>query len=306
METVTKPGSRPEPETAGEMLRLGREFLERKGLSEARLESELLVAHALGIDRLKLFLSLERPLEVAEVGRARELLVRRSKREPVAYITGAREFYSRPFRVGPGVLVPRPETELLVDLARDRVREAGQGTREPLRIADLGTGSGCLAITLALELPGARVTAVDVSPVCIELARENAAALGAEIELLEGDGLELLAEAARRERFDVLVCNPPYVTPEEREGLEPDVALHEPELALFAPPGDPDHWLRRLLDASRELLAPGGQLLVELGAGQAQRARALAAERGQEVRLHRDLAGIERVLEYREEPLSEA
>ncbi len=157
------------------MLALARGFLERKGLGEARLEAELLVAHALKVDRLGLFMRLDAPIQGAEVDLARDCLVRRGRREPTAYIVGQREFFGRDFAVGPGALVPRPETELIVDLARERIpSERTQG----LRVADVGTGSGCLAVTLALELEGAVVDAIDL----------NANGLGLVLppELLEG------------------------------------------------------------------------------------------------------------------------
>lgn len=292
----------PGPRTAGEMLTLARDFLARKGLPEARLEAELLVAHALGRDRLGLFLALDEPVERAEVDRARELLVRRAAREPVAYLTGRREFYGRPFQVGPGVLVPRPETELLVDRARawcDR-GPAAELSGWPA-VGDFGTGSGCLAVTLALELPGARVVAVDVSPEALEYARSNADALGAAVELLQGDDVAPLRRA-HPGGLDLLVSNPPYVDPRERDALDPDVRDHEPAVALFAPPGDGEHWVRRLLDEGLALLRPGGLLLVELGAGQAPRVRALLAERGLRGELHRDLGGVERVLAVERDP----
>jgi len=275
------------------MVRMAREFLERKGVEAARLEAELLVAHALSLDRLQLFLQFDRPVGPAEVDRARDLLVRRGRREPTAYIVGAREFYGRTFRVGPGVLIPRPETEHLVD----RAIEIGRATSDrPLRIADLGTGSGCIAITLALELPGATVLAVDASGAAVLCARENALGLAATLEVVEGDGLATLAEAGR---FDLVVSNPPYVAREERASLAPEVREHEPEIALFAPAGDTDFWVRTLLERARDWLAPGGTLLVELGLGQAARVRPIAERLGWKVAFHRDLAGIERLLEAR-------
>jgi len=275
------------------MLALARAFLQRKRIDEARLEAELLVAHALGLDRLGLFLQLERPLEPGEVDRARDLLVRRGRREPVAYITGRREFYGRVFEVGPGVLIPRPETELLVDLARERL--AG---RAGARVADLGCGSGCIAVTLALELAGARVLAVDLAPEAVACTRRNAERLGAGLEAVEGDAFaELERAVAAGGRFDLLVCNPPYVTPEEGAGLAPEVREFEPAGALFAPPGDPDHWARRILARARETVAAGGTALVELGCDQGPRALALARAEGLTARVHADLAGVERVLE---------
>ncbi len=271
------------------MLARGREFLERKGVESARLEAELLCAHALELDRLKLFLDLDRPVSGDEVARARELLVRRAAGEPSAYLTGAREFYGRPFRVEPGVLIPRPETELLVDLVRERA-----DGRPGLCVLDVGTGSGCIAVTLALELPDARVAACDVSARALAVARANAEALGACVEFVEADGP---APPAGFGPLDVLVSNPPYVDPADAGELAAVVREHEPPEALFAPAGDPDHWARRLLDEGPAFLAAGGRILIELGLGQGPRALALARERGLEARLHADLLGVERVLE---------
>lgn len=273
---------------------MAREFLGRKGLDEARLEAELLVGHALGMDRLGLFMQLDRPVTPQEVDLARDLLVRRGRREPVAYIIGRREFYGRDFCVGPGVLVPRPETELLVDIAREELGGEG-GPSEP-EVYDLGTGSGCIAVTLALELSGAQVVGADCSPTAIQQASANAERLQASVELLLGDGLELLAS---RGPLDLLVSNPPYVEPGERPTLAPEVRDHEPELALFAPEGDPDHWVRRLVEAAPAALRPGGLLLVELGARQGPRALELARGAGLEADLVEDLARIPRVLRAR-------
>jgi release factor glutamine methyltransferase len=278
-----------EPRTVREMVARGREFLERKGVEAARLEAELLVAHALGIDRLQLFLALDRPLERTEVARGRELLVRRGTREPTAYVTGRREVYGRAFEVGPGGLVPRPETELLVDRARALL--AG---RADARIAAVGTGTGCIAITLALELPGSEVSATDSSAAALAYARANAARLGAAVALHEGDAL---APLAGRAPYDLVVSNPPYVDPAERDALAPEVRDHEPSEALFAPAGDPDFWARRLVREAVPLLAPGGWLLVELGHGQGARVASWLAPRGHVWTLHRDLERIERVLE---------
>ncbi|MCY2960231.1 MAG: peptide chain release factor N(5)-glutamine methyltransferase [Planctomycetota bacterium] len=302
------------PQTAGEMVKLAREFLSKKGIEEARLESELLVAHALGLDRLKLFLQHDRPLADEEIARARELLVRRGKREPTAYLTGKREFYGRPFLVGPGALIPRPETELVVDRAREIAR-ARAASGEPLAIAaDFGTGSGVLAITLALEVPGLEVYAVEASEEALAWARRNAEALctapldpdanarpAARVEFARGDGYALLAERAGAlgRGFDLVVANPPYVTRDEAADLAPEVRDHEPATALFAPEGDPDHHLVRLLDGLAVWLAPGGTLLVELGHRQGARAKALAEARGLDARLHRDYGGVERVFETR-------
>jgi release factor glutamine methyltransferase len=284
------------------MVRRAREFLVRKGVEDSRLEAELLVAHALGLTRLELFMQLDRPVTGTEVDAARDLLVRRGRREPAAYITGEREFYGRAFRVGPGVLVPRPETEHLVDRARAIAKErAARG--DPVALAaDFGTGSGCIAITLALEIEHVELVAVDASAPALAIARENAGRLGATVEFLEGDGFATLARVVheRGRGFDLVLANPPYISRTDRGTLAPEVRDHEPEVALFAPDGEPDHFVRRFLDEGRALLAPRGVILVELGHDQAPRVRALAEARAIPVRFHRDLAAHERVLEIDE------
>jgi len=287
-------GRPPAPRTAGEMLAMARAFLERKGAPEGRLEAELLVAHSLGLDRLGLFMQLDRPVGGAEIDAARDLLVRRGRREPVAYITGKREFYGRDFRVGRGVLIPRPETEQLVDIARERAGALAEG--RSYHVLDVGTGTGCIAVTIALELPDACVTAVDISEKAIAYTEANAELHEVDVSVLRGDGIGVASGAAP---FDLVVSNPPYVDPADAPGLAPEVREYEPEQALFAPEGDVDYWVRRLLADAAGVLVPGGLLLVELGAGQGARALALAREAGFEARLHEDLAGIERVLEAR-------
>jgi len=273
-----------------DLVSLGRAYLERQGVEGARLEVELIVAHALGINRLQVFLELDRPVEESEVVQSRQLLLRRAKGEPSAYLTGLREFYCRDFEVGPGVLIPRPETELLVDLGRERVgEEAG------IRILDLGTGSGCLAISLALEVGGSHVTAVDISPEALAFAERNAERLGPHerpVDFRLGDGLD----AVRGERFDLVVSNPPYIQPSAPTGLSESVLKYEPGLALFEPEGEPDHWVQ-LLATADELLEPGGTLLIELGFDQAPRVGRWLGERGLAHHIHADLAGIPRVLE---------
>ena len=293
----------PKPRTAGEMLRMAREFLERRGVEEWRLEAELLVAHALGLERLQLFMQIDRPVADVEIDRARDLLVRRGRREPLAYITGKREFYGRSFKVGPGVLIPRPETEHLIDRARELVKtwRASDAARL-LNIADIGTGSGCLAITLALDTLPNEVLAIDISAAAILCAEENAKALGASVHFVEGDGIVELERAASAKRFDLVVSNPPYVTPEERASLAPEVREHEPALALFAPSGAADHWVERLVASAERVLAADGVLLIELGAQQAARALAIARKSGFQARAIKDYAGIERVLEVTRAP----
>lgn len=287
------------PRTAGEVLERSRAFLAAKGVEGARLDAELLVAEAVGLDRLGLFMAIDRPVVASEIDRARDTLVRRAAGEPTAYILGRREFYGRNFAVGPAVLIPRPETELLVDKARDSAAALIEAGCEAPRICDLGTGSGCIAITLALEVKTARVLAIDLSPEAIAMANANAEALEVPPERLgfrTGDAFEQLAAVAPG-GVDLVVSNPPYIDRKAGAELEADVRAHEPDLALFAPDGDPDYWVRRLIEERAKWLAPGGKLLVELGFDQAPRVVALAAAAGAEIVIHEDLAGIPRLVE---------
>ena len=271
---------------------MARAFLERQGVEGDQRDADLLLAHALGCDRLQLLMRLDEPVQEAERDRARELLVRRGQREPVAYLTGEREFYGRSFAVGRGCLIPRPETELLVDLARDEAREREVGT-----LLDVGTGSGALAVTLALELPGAAVTAVDREPEALQFARRNAEVLGATVVVTECDALDWLPSAGP---FDLICSNPPYVDRAVEQDLSPEVRDWEPAAALFAPAGDRDLWVRALTQAAAGgALAPGGLLLVELGHDQGPAALEAARRAGLQARLETDLEGLDRVLAAR-------
>jgi release factor glutamine methyltransferase len=180
---------------------------------------------------------------------------------------------------------------LIVDLARTLHAQSPRTS-----VLDIGTGSGCLAISLALELSAPRVVAVDISPAALTLARSNAAALAAQVEFLLGDGPEALGAA---EPFELLVSNPPYIEPGEAASLAPDVREWEPAEALFTPAGEPDHWLERLNRAAAERLTVDGVALIELGHQQAPRALELALAAGLRARTHRDYGGVERVLELR-------
>ena len=218
------------------------------------------------------------------------LVLRRMTHEPVAYITGVREFYGRDFMVTRAVLIPRPETEGVIEAVPPDIF-AGQGTNEPVAL-DIGTGSGCLAITLALEHPATRVIATDVSREALAIANENAQRLGADrVEFVESPlvppGLPPL---------DLIVTNPPYVPERDRESLSPDVRDFEPALALFAGEDGLDV-IRALLPQARTALKPGGVLVMEIGAGQAGTVTALVAEAGLRlVTIRLDLQGIPRIV----------
>ncbi len=266
-------------------------YFARSGVDAPRLTAELLLAHALGCDRLRLYLDFDKPLAEPELARYRALLQRRATREPTAYLLGTKEFYGRGFRSDARALIPRPETEHVVEAALGCL-PAGGGA------LDLCTGSGCVGITLALERPGARVLASDLSADALALARENAERLGAGLELLQGD---LFAPVPADLRFDVITANPPYVPTSELSGLAPE--LHrEPVLALD---GGVDGLsvTRRLVADAPARLRPGGVLVVEMHESHAETLPALCLEAGfAAAEARRDLAGLPRLVVARARP----
>jgi release factor glutamine methyltransferase len=273
--------------TLGEVLRLSTAHLERHGSPTARLDAELLLGHALDLGRLELYTGFERPLTDNELGACRELIARRAKREPVAYILGRWGFRGLDVDVDRRVLVPRPETELVVD----RCLALLDGVPSP-SVVDVGTGSGAIALSLASELPGAAVCACDVSDDALEVARGNGARLGIDVEWVRSD---LLSELSGR-RFELVVSNPPYVATAEIEALEPEVRDWEPRGATVG--GDTGlEVIERLVSAAPEALAPGGALVLEVGAGQARAVAGMMEGAGLgAAEVGRDHAGIERIV----------
>jgi release factor glutamine methyltransferase len=273
--------------TIRELLGPTREYLEGKGVPSARLDAEYLIAHVLGIPRLALYLDHDRPLEPAEVDRLRDLVRRRGRREPLAYVLGSWSFYGLELHCDARALVPRPETEILVE--RCLALLAGSGAPA---IVDVGTGTGAIALALASKLPDAAVTAIDLSPGALALAAENAEANGLadRVELLEGD---LLAPVAGR-AFDLVASNPPYVA--AGDAVDPEVEQYEPALAVYA--GDGGRAIHeRLAAEAHTVLKPGGYLVIEVGEGQAPwLAEHLAGHGYAAVEATRDLRGVERVV----------
>lgn len=263
---------------------------EKRGIDSPRLDADLLVARALQMERIALYLDLERPLDDTERGRVRQLVERRRRREPVAYILGEREFYGRPFEVNPHVLIPRPDTELLVEQAL-RALDAGPDGA----VLDLCTGSGAVAVVVAAERPEQHVVATDISEQALEVARRNAERNGVaeRVAFHSGDLFEALPDS---EPFACITANPPYVREDERAELQPEVRDHEPELALFAA----DEGLgviRRILQGAAERLVDGGSLLMEVGYQQAAQVAELFEQAGfRDVERVPDLSGIERVV----------
>jgi release factor glutamine methyltransferase len=289
-------------------------FTERR-LETPRLDAEILVAHALGLSRVQLYVQHDRPLTAAELADIRGLIKRRQAGESVAYVVGKKEFWGLELAVDARVLVPRPDTETLVEEGRARLDEQvnqtgtlggflGPPATTPLgeaqlrqreqqeRIADVGTGSGAVALALAKLRPAAALYAVDVSPDALAVASANAQRLGLPVTFLEGD---LDAPLAGHGPFSLIVANLPYIPRAELAGLPPEVRA-EPSLALDGGPDGLD-LVRRLVASAPALLRAGGALALEIGAGQADATAALLDAAGfQDVRRRRDLGGVERVV----------
>jgi release factor glutamine methyltransferase len=286
--------SNSEPWSIKRVLAWATDDFKRRGNKSARLDAELLLGEALGLDRIKLIVEAERPLADDELVRYRDLIKRRRAFEPIAYILGRREFFALPMRVDRRVLIPRPDTEILVEAALF-------GTRDQHlygRMLDLCTGSGCVAIAFAKERPTWRVTAVDLSPDAVAVARENAQRAGVvhNLAVLEGDLFAALPEGAR---FELITANPPYIPSAEIESLDPDVRDFEPRLALDGG-ADGLSVTRRLVSEAARYLDPGGLLALEGGFDQAPAVAALLEQAGfSQITRSRDLAGVERVVSGR-------
>ncbi len=274
----------------GQVLTLSADYLAQRGVPSPRIEAELLLGHAIGLERLQVYLQHDRPLTEAEVTRARGLLARRGRREPLAHITGSREFWSREFKLRPGLLVPRPDSETLVQALLDRIPE---DRSEPLFVVDLGCGSGCLGLSIAAERACVRLYAVDLARDALECTRENAVALEVKdrVGLLQGD---LLAPIPAERPVDWIICNPPYIPSGDIPGLQPEVRSYE-DLRALDGGADGLDVIRRLLPAARERARQG--LVMELGHDQGPAVMALAEPLGfSGLQLLRDLGGRDRAL----------
>lgn len=286
--------------TVGRLLNWTTDFLRDKGADSPRLDAEVLLAHARGCPRIELYTAFEE--EAAEPLREsfRELVRRRATGVPVAYLVGHREFFSMSFKVTPDVLIPRPESELLVVRVLDLAKQ--QTSDDTLRIADIGTGSGILAVCCAKHLPKSDVTAIDVSPEALAVAKANAEQHGVSerVQFIHSD---LFVEHADGSQYDVIVSNPPYVASEEMAGLDVDVRDHEPHLALDGGEQGTEI-IARLIPQAAERLKPGGWLLMEVGPDNAALVEQLVAD-NQQLSLQEtiaDLAGHLRVVQASKQP----
>jgi release factor glutamine methyltransferase len=258
--------------------------LAEAGVETPRIDAEILLAHVLGITRSAVRADRQRELGEAEGAALERLLARRETREPLAYVLGEWGFRRLTLSVDHRVLVPRPETEIVVERALARI-----ASLDAPRVLDVGTGSGAIALALADEHPGARVAALDASPDALALARENAVRTGLELELVEGDLFAGLPEG----EWDLVVSNPPYVLPSEIDSLEPEVRDWEPREALVG-----EGATEAIAEHARTVLRPGGALVLEIAAGDAERVVVVVRNLGfEDVTVTKDLAGRDRVVE---------
>ena len=270
--------------TVGEVLRRSTDHLAAKGCESPRLDAEVLLAHALGMKRIDLYMAFDRPMVSGELDAARALVARRSGREPLQHILGEWGFRRLTLRVDGRALVPRPETEIVVE--RCLALLVGHG--EP-HVLDVGTGTGAIALAIADEHPGAHVTGVDISPDALALARENVARTGLEIELAEHDLYAGLPPGP----WDLVVSNPPYIASRDGESLAPEVRDWDPHVALFA-----EDAVAAVARGAVPVLREDGALVLEVGDGQAADVASLLVELGfRDVRVTPDLTGRERVVE---------
>ena len=283
------------PETAREALLRATEALRKRGKETPRLDADLLLAHALGLGRTQLYAQLDRRLSAAQQELFQDLLERRLAGAPVAHLLATKEFYGLTFHVGPDALIPRPETEILVEHALS-ILEGWEGEGR-IRVADVGTGSGCIAIALTANSPAVHVWATDISPQAVDIARLNLESHGLEgrVDLLLGDLLNPVPKPIR-----LIVANPPYVRRSDLEDLQAEIRDHEPHVALDGGPDGTDV-IARLLAQAPAWLAPDGAMLLEIGALQGEAISELARKcfPAARVSVIPDYADLDRIVEIR-------
>jgi len=285
-----------EVRTVRDLLRVTAEYLDGKGVESPRVSAERLLADVLGLTRIEIFMQHDRPVLGAELDRYRDLVRRRAGGEPLQHILGETEFFGRPFKVEPGVFIPRPETERLVEIAASLLAPGDRNLLEPVAV-EVGTGTGIVAVSLALEVPRLAVWATDVDPAAADLARRNAHRHGVEgrVTVLEGSRFDPLP-ARLKGAVDLLVSNPPYVRTAEIEELQVEVRAHDPRAALDGG-ADGLVFYRALASGLGAWLRPGGAVAVEIGADQGEQVPPILAASGvQELAVHKDYAGRDRVV----------
>ena len=294
--SANKPSSRPA--TIKGFLKWATVSLKSFDVPDAEAEAEYLLSHALKLKRHELFLHGLRPLAKDEEKTLREFIRRRTLREPSQYITGTAHFRGLELKVTRAVLIPRPETELIVDEALRAASSAPLAGKRELIVLDLCTGSGCIAISMCVEMPSAVVFATDISWDALSIASENARRLNVEgrIVFMQGGLFKALAGHKLKGAVDIILTNPPYVPEAELFGLEPEVKDHEPRSALSAGP-DGLAYIREIISVAHEYLRPGGRLIMEIGWGQDGPAMELFEKNGSymDLRVIKDLSGVKRI-----------
>ncbi len=281
--------------TVRELISSGAALLAEAGVEDSRLDAELLYDHITGLDRTHRILQYREEVTEEIVETYSEILARRAAGEPLQYITGVQEFMGLPFHVAPGVLIPRPETELLVEKAVAWAKSFCEksDTARACRVLDIGCGSGAIGVSLAKLVPAASVTCTDISSAALEIARQNAARLSVDVEFLEGD---LLAPVEGR-KFDLILSNPPYIARDVVRGLAREVRDHEPEMALCGGEDGLDVY-RQLASSLGDALQPGGAVMMEIGHDQREAVKKMLEETGVFAGIvgYRDLAGRDRII----------
>jgi release factor glutamine methyltransferase len=281
--------TQPKVWTALELLRWGTEYFNEKNIDSPRLTIELMLCEVLQCSRLQLYMSYEKPLTEKELATMRTMIAKRSRREPLQYILGKTEFYGLPYFVDRSVLIPRPETEILVEKT---IQSAKKLQKDSISIVDIGTGSGCIAITLAKKLPHCRVVGIDNSEDALEVARRNAALNEVEVEFIKRD---VFREMKVKQPFDIIVSNPPYISRKDMADIEPELSLYEP-LSALTDNNDGLEFYRRFAVLFGEILDKNGAFFLECGYGQSENVSELFAQNF-ECFIHNDLAGIPRIVQ---------
>lgn len=295
---MSNPAANTDAWSIGRLIDWTRSHLDSKGVEDARLCAELLLAHAMGCQKILLYARFHEEPTDEQKACFRELVKAAAQHTPIAHLIGEREFYSLAFHVTRDVLIPRPETELIVEHALDRMKSRDD---DAFDILDIGTGSGCIAITIAKREPRANVVATDVSEAALDVARKNAERhkVTDRVAFVQTDLFALTNGHLPPSGFDLVVSNPPYIGEQERDTLPANVRDYEPAAALFAGESGLDCY-RRMAAGIRDILKPEGALLLEIGENQGDAVRELFAGGGMEfVAAYRDLFGVERMLEFK-------
>ncbi len=286
------------------LLRWTTSYFQSRGIDSPRADAEILLAHALNLDRIDLYLKYDQPMFSEELGLYRSLIKRRANREPVAYIVGTKEFWSLPLSVTDAVLIPRPETEILVEKTLELLKstpspDSGQ-KNTPIRILEIGTGSGAVILALASEAPGQRFFASDISQAAIDQARSNAVRhrLDGQVSFFISDLFQELRDTSLP--FQIIVSNPPYIESKILGGLQPEISRYEPQLALDGK-ADGLFYVRQIIHEAHPHLAPGGYLLLEIGHDQKPATQQIIDDTGlyDDIAFTKDYGGFDRVVSMR-------